>query len=115
MAELSVRDALKGERPPGSEVTVEGWVRTRRDSKQGFSFIALHDGSCFDAIQIVCDGSLQNYASEVLKITTGCEEGWNSWGKKRRPSKGSTPSRGKRLAVTRPPPTRMAWLSSERL
>ncbi|MDX1434791.1 MAG: asparagine--tRNA ligase [Gammaproteobacteria bacterium] len=72
MAEVSVRDALKGERAPGSEVTVEGWVRTRRDSKQGFSFIALHDGSCFDAIQIVCDASLPNYASEVLKITTGC-------------------------------------------
>ena len=72
MAEVSVRDALEGSRPPGSAVTVKGWVRTRRDSKQGFSFIALHDGSCFDAIQIVCDAALDNYTSEVLKLTAGC-------------------------------------------
>jgi asparaginyl-tRNA synthetase len=53
---------------------VEGWVRTRRDSKSGggLSFIAVHDGSCFDPIQVVARASLANYHSDVLRITTGC-------------------------------------------
>jgi len=65
-------DALKG--APGTNLTVKGWVRTRRDSKAegGLSFIALHDGSCFDTIQIVAKGDLANYASEVGKLATGC-------------------------------------------
>ncbi|HAD49065.1 MAG TPA: asparagine--tRNA ligase, partial [Idiomarina sp.] len=49
-----------------------GWVRTRRDSKAGISFINLHDGSCFDAIQAVVPAELPNYTDEVLKLTTGC-------------------------------------------
>ncbi|MCW8882939.1 MAG: asparagine--tRNA ligase [Sedimenticola sp.] len=56
----------------GSEVTVRGWVRSRRDSKAGFSFVAVYDGSCFDAIQAVIPGDLENYSDEVLKLTTGC-------------------------------------------
>lgn len=69
---LRVADALKHE--PGGLVTVKGWVRTRRDSKAegGLSFVALHDGTCFDTIQIVATGSLANYAGEVVKLTTGC-------------------------------------------
>ena len=66
MTELSVRDLLAGTTPVGSEVTLKGWVRTRRDSKQGFSFINLHDGSCFDAIQVVADKSLPSYEQEIL-------------------------------------------------
>lgn len=58
--------------PLGSEVTVRGWVRSRRDSKAGFSFVAVYDGSCFDAIQAVIPGDLENYSDEVLKLTTGC-------------------------------------------
>jgi len=50
MTEVTVRDALRGAAPVGSEVTLKAWVRTRRDSKHGFSFINLHDGSCFDPI-----------------------------------------------------------------
>ncbi len=53
-------------------VLAQGWVRTRRDSKAGLTFIALHDGSCFDAIQIVVPKSLPNYESDILKLTTGC-------------------------------------------
>ncbi|HIE95647.1 MAG TPA: asparagine--tRNA ligase, partial [Fuerstia sp.] len=34
-------------------VTVKGWVRTRRDSKNGFSFIELNDGSCMKNLQVV--------------------------------------------------------------
>jgi asparaginyl-tRNA synthetase len=54
------------------DVRVRGWVRTRRDSKAGVSFIHVSDGSCFDPIQVVVPSTLSNYASEVLKITTGC-------------------------------------------
>jgi asparaginyl-tRNA synthetase len=69
---LRVSEALKAS--VGSAVTVKGWVRTRRDSKAdgGLSFIALHDGSCFDPIQVVAPGSLPNYASEIARLTTGC-------------------------------------------
>jgi asparaginyl-tRNA synthetase len=69
---IRIADALKA--APGTPVTVKGWVRTRRDSKAdgGLSFIALHDGSCFDTIQIVAKGDLANYASEVAKLVTGC-------------------------------------------
>ena len=72
MTEHSVRDLLAGTTPVGSEVTLKGWVRTRRDSKQGFSFINLHDGSCFDAIQVVADKSIPGYEPEILHLTAGC-------------------------------------------
>ncbi|MGD9689809.1 MAG: asparagine--tRNA ligase [Phycisphaerales bacterium] len=78
MAWLKVAEALKA--PVGTAVTIKGWVRTRRDSKAegGLSFVHVHDGSCFDAIQAVCKGGepsaggLVNYASEVAKLTTHC-------------------------------------------
>src|SRR5688500_20079137 len=63
---------LKGKAPIGSRVTVRGWVRTRRDSKAGFSFIHVHDGSSFDPIQVVAPVQLTNYQTEVLKLTSGC-------------------------------------------
>ncbi|MCK4303881.1 MAG: asparagine--tRNA ligase [Candidatus Eisenbacteria sp.] len=72
MSVISVVDALAGRIPSGMAVTVRGWVRTRRDSKAGFSFIHLHDGSCFGALQVLASGDLPNYATEVLKLTTGC-------------------------------------------
>jgi asparaginyl-tRNA synthetase len=68
----TIADALRGKVAENQTVTVKGWVRTRRDSKGGFSFLAVHDGSCFDAIQVVAPGALANYASEVMHITTGC-------------------------------------------
>ena len=68
----SVAEILAGRVPLEEVVTVKGWVRTRRDSKAGFSFLAVSDGSCFDNIQIVAPNALANYASEVLQITTGC-------------------------------------------
>ena len=56
----------------GSEVTLMGWVRTRRDSKAGFSFLEINDGSTIKNIQVVAEASLSNYAEEVLRLTTGC-------------------------------------------
>lgn len=47
-------------------------MRTRRDSKAGFSFLAVYDGSCFDPVQAVINNSLPNYNQEVLRLTTGC-------------------------------------------
>lgn len=63
---------LGGNSEIGSKVTVRGWVKTRRDSKGGFSFIALHDGSCFYPIQIVASDTLPNYNNEILRLTSGC-------------------------------------------
>src|SRR5688500_13804901 len=63
---------LAGKTPIGSRATVRGWVRTRRDSKAGLSFVHVHDGSCFDPIQVVAPSQLPNYQSEVLKLTSGC-------------------------------------------
>ncbi len=72
MADISVKEALAGQPGENQTITVKGWVRTRRDSKGGFSFVTVNDGSCFDSIQAVAPNSLANYSSEVLRITTGC-------------------------------------------
>ncbi len=53
-------------------ITVMGWVRTRRDSKGGFSFIEVNDGSCLANLQVIADDKLPNYKEEVLKLQTGC-------------------------------------------
>jgi asparaginyl-tRNA synthetase len=72
MAVVSVQQALSGGIDAGSEVSVRGWVRTRRDSKAGLSFINLSDGSCFAPIQVVAPSSLANYDEEVRRLTSGC-------------------------------------------
>jgi len=55
-----------------SDVSIQGWVRSRRDSKAGLSFVAVYDGSCFDAMQVVVEASIANYASEVQQLSAGC-------------------------------------------
>lgn len=72
MSYASVVDILDGKIPVDETVTVRGWVRTRRDSKAGISFINVHDGSCFEAVQAVVPAELPNYSNEVQKLTTGC-------------------------------------------
>ncbi len=72
MSVIAITDVLAGKFPVDESITVHGWIRTRRDSKAGISFLALHDGSCFDAIQAIVPNELDNYESEVLKLTTGC-------------------------------------------
>jgi len=71
-AYADVASVLKGTVSPGSPVAVRGWVRTRRDSKAGLSFIHVHDGSCFDPLQVVAPAALPNYDSEIRKLTSGC-------------------------------------------
>src|SRR5205807_4369770 len=69
---FSVRDILAGRAPNDAPVTVKGWVRTRRDSKAGISFVHLSDGSSFHPVQVVAPNTLANYTDEVLKLTAGC-------------------------------------------
>jgi asparaginyl-tRNA synthetase len=72
VSKRSIVEVLSGRFAVGERVEVAGWVRTRRDSKAGLSFIHLSDGSCFDALQLVAPQTLPNYGSEVLKLTAGC-------------------------------------------
>jgi len=72
MTTISVEQALAGHVAEGGEVTVRGWVRTRRDSKAGLSFVNVSDGSCFAPIQVVAPAALPNYETEVKRLTAGC-------------------------------------------
>ena len=72
MAILSVQKILGGEANIDTQVTVKGWVRTRRDSKAGISFVNVSDGSCFHPIQVVAPDTLSNYADEIAHLTAGC-------------------------------------------
>ena len=72
MSILSVKQILGGYAPVGIPVTVKGWVRTRRDSKAGVSFVNVSDGSCFHTVQVVAPESLENYAEEICHLTAGC-------------------------------------------
>ncbi|RPI47907.1 MAG: asparagine--tRNA ligase, partial [Acidobacteria bacterium] len=72
MQSLSCADVLAGRAPLDSPVTVKGWVRTRRDSKAGISFVNVSDGSGFHPVQVVAPNTLSNYADEVLHLTAGC-------------------------------------------
>ena len=69
---FDVRAILAGQAPQDAPVTVKGWVRTRRDSKAGISFVHLSDGSAFHPLQVVAPNTLPNYADEILKLTAGC-------------------------------------------
>jgi len=72
MTIICIKDALAGKPALGDEIIIRGWVRTRRDSKAGFSFVNVHDGSCFDPIQVVAPAELENYEDEIKKLTSGC-------------------------------------------
>jgi asparaginyl-tRNA synthetase len=65
VAQARQKDAI------GKSITLQGWVRTRRDSKGGFSFIELNDGSSQGNVQVVADGKLSNYESEIKHLTAG--------------------------------------------
>jgi len=71
MPKISVAQARRPE-SIGLEVTLQGWVRTRRDSKAGFSFLELNDGSCLGNIQVLAEATLPNYESDVKRLSPGC-------------------------------------------
>ncbi|MBF0476529.1 MAG: asparagine--tRNA ligase [Deltaproteobacteria bacterium] len=71
MIRIRIKDIL--DQPKlGQTVTVKGWLRTRRDSKGGFSFLEINDGSCLSNLQVVAGDGLPNYQEEVLRLTVGC-------------------------------------------
>lgn len=72
MTVVSVEHALSGKMPAGGEVTVRGWVRTRRDATGSLSFVHVSDGSCFAPIQVVATDALANYEDEIRKLSAGC-------------------------------------------
>src|ERR1700750_3012756 len=72
MSSLNIRQILAGRSASNGPVTVKGWIRTRRDSKAGFSFLNVSDGSGFHPLQVVAPAALPNYADEVLRLTAGC-------------------------------------------
>ncbi len=72
MTHTPISHVVTGRLPVDQSVKIAGWVRTRRDSKAGLSFIHVSDGSCFATLQIVAPKDLSNYESEVLHLTAGC-------------------------------------------
>jgi asparaginyl-tRNA synthetase len=72
MAAFTCSEILAGRAPSEDPVTLRGWVRTRRDSKAGISFLHVSDGSCFNPVQAVVPNTLGNYAGEILHLTAGC-------------------------------------------
>ena len=71
MDKISIQQARQVE-SIGRQVRVQGWIRTRRDSKGGFSFLELNDGTCMANIQAIADAELPNYESEIKRLTAGC-------------------------------------------
>jgi asparaginyl-tRNA synthetase len=69
---LSCRQCLSGDVAIDTQVTVRGWVKTRRDSNAGISFIHLQDGSTITPLQIVAENTLSNYQTDILSLTTNC-------------------------------------------
>ena len=72
MIAFSCAAILAGRVPKDTPITIKGWVRTRRDSKAGISFVNVSDGSCFNPVQVVAPNTLGNYADEIMRLTAGC-------------------------------------------
>ncbi len=70
MQKISVAEARR-EEAVGKQVKLQGWVRTRRDSKGGFSFLEINDGSSQGNVQVIADAKLPNYDSEIKHLSTG--------------------------------------------
>ena len=72
MTSLSCHAILSGRAPSNMPVTLKGWVRTRRDSKAGMSFVHVSDGSCFHPVQVIASAALTNYSYDIQRLTAGC-------------------------------------------
>jgi asparaginyl-tRNA synthetase len=72
MKAYSVKNLLSGNIELNSVIELRGWVRNKRDSKSGLSFITVTDGSCFSTVQVIAQSTLSNYKSEILRITKDC-------------------------------------------
>ena len=67
-----IKHALRSEVAEDS-ITIKGWVRTRRDSKE-FSFLEMNDGTCLANIQCIADAGIPGYG-DIPKMTTGAAVG----------------------------------------
>jgi asparaginyl-tRNA synthetase len=72
LEKVSSVKAARSTQAIGTNVALHGWIRTRRDSKGGFSFLELNDGSCLANIQVIADAKLPNYESDVKQLSPGC-------------------------------------------
>ena len=61
---------ILNEKPVNSAVTVKGWIRTKRESKN-FCFIEINDGSCLNNLQIIINGTIKNYDEILSDCNTG--------------------------------------------
>lgn len=68
----AIKQLFEGKVPVDQNVCVKGWVKTRRDSKAGISFLHISDGSCFTPMQAVVSKEIENYDNEILHLTAGC-------------------------------------------
>ncbi len=120
MSVVDVKQALSGSVAANSQVTVRGWVRTRRDSKAGLSFVNVSDGSCFDPIQVVAPARCRTTPNEIARLDSRLRgdryrhAGRKSQGKGqsvRDPGdEGATSSAGSRIPrPTRSSPKRTRW------
>jgi asparaginyl-tRNA synthetase len=71
MTKIAIAAARRAE-SVGQQVCVQGWIRTRRDSKGGFSFLEVNDGSCLANLQVIADANLPNYEAEIKHLGPGC-------------------------------------------
>ena len=69
MAENTIKQILSKTDAVGSEIIVEGWVRTKRDNKE-LAFIALNDGSCMNNLQVIADRGVISDET-IHRLTTG--------------------------------------------
>ncbi len=69
MQNTSVRTLFRETPEDGAKIRVSGWVRTVRSSN-AFAFIEVNDGTFFKNLQVVCDGSMPDYA-DITRITLG--------------------------------------------
>ncbi len=72
MSRMAIADIFKGKATVGERVRIQGWIRTARESKAGLSFLNVHDGSCFNPIQVIAETNLHNYTREIKELSTGC-------------------------------------------
>ena len=69
MGTRRVADILKNAQPD-EKVTIQGWVRTKRELK-GFAFMEVNDGSSLANLQVVLDSQIPEYENLLKKINTG--------------------------------------------
>ncbi|BAC24409.1 asnS [Wigglesworthia glossinidia endosymbiont of Glossina brevipalpis] len=72
MKSVSIIDIIEKKIFKKKLVEINGWVRTKRNSKLGISFVDVYDGSCLQHIQVIAKKDLSNYKSDILRLTSGC-------------------------------------------